>query len=381
MSKKIPLFKIYWDKNDIDSVARALKRGMNWAVGPNIEKFEGLIAKNIGRKYAVVFNSGTSALHAILIAYGIKEGDEIIVPAFTFIATANAPLFVGAKPIFADIEKITYGLDPEDVEKKITKNTKAIMPVHYGGAVCCKINELKALAKKHNILLLEDAAESFGAELGGKKAGAFGDAAEFSFCQTKVFTTGEGGCVVTDSEDFYKKLKLIRSHGRAEDKGYFNSGKYMDYMSLGYNFRMPDCIAALGISQLQKVDKMVKNRIKNTKYFSNKLSGLKIDDIAIPAAPKNLFHVYQEFYISIKSGKETRDALKKYLAEKGIGTRISFSPIYKAHFYHDVLKYNDFLKNTEEIYSKTLTLPMYPHLKKTEMDYIVKQIGNFFAKK
>lgn len=368
---KIPLFKIYWDKKDIEAISKSIKRGVNWAAGPNIEKFEKLIFKYIGRKYAVVFNSGNSALHALLIAYEIGKGDEVIVPSFSFIATANAPLFVKAKPVFADIEDITYGLDPEDVKKKITPRTKAIIAMHYGGAVCAKIKELQDLAKKHNLLLIEDAAESFGARLNNKKAGTFGDAAMFSFCQTKVFTTGEGGCIVTDSKDIYEKLKLIRSHGRAGDK---------KYLCLGYNFRMPDCIAGLGVSQIKKVDKLIKMRRNKAKYLTTILFKLKLDDIIIPKLPSVLFRVYQEYHIRVKSGNKTRDSLKKYLAKKGIGTRISFPPIHLTHFYKNVLGYSERLKITEKISSQTLTLPLYPGLTKKEMDYIAKGVRTFYGK-
>ncbi len=377
---KIPLFKIYWDREDIEAMNKSIKRGMNWASGPNIEKFEKLIAKYVGRKYAVVLNSGTSALHALLIAYGIGKEDEIIVPSFTFIATANAPLFVGAKPVFADIEDVTYGLDPEDVKKKITSKTKVIMPVHYGGAVCKEIKELQILAKKHKLLLIEDAAESFGARLDNKKTGTFGGVAMFSFCQTKVFTTGEGGCIVTDSKDISEKLKLIRSHGRAEDKNYFSNKEYMDYLSLGYNFRMPDCIASLGISQIKKVQKLIKIRRDKAKYMTSILSELKLDDIIIPKFPPNLYHIHQEYHIRVKSGEKTRNLLKEYLAKKGIGTRISFPPIHLSHFYKNILGYSDKLNITEKISSQTLTLPLYPVLTKEEMDYIGKEIKIFFKK-
>ena len=375
---KIPLFKIYWDKNDIRAVEQSIKRGMQWAAGPNIEKFESLISKKVGRKYALVFNSGTSALHALLLAYDIKRGDEIIVPSFSFIATANAPLFVGAKPVFADIETATYGLDAKDVEKKITKKTKVIMPMHYGGTVALEINKLKALAKKYKLLMIEDAAESFGAKLDGKNAGTFGDSAMFSFCQTKVFTSGEGGAIVTDSKDIYEKLKLIRSHGRLESKGYFTTGEYMDYVSLGYNFRMQDMTAALGISQLAKVDKIIKIRRQKALYFKKVLEKLNLKDILVPEYPKELFNVYQEFSIIVKSSTKTRDNLKSYLAKNGIGSRISFPPIHRTHFYKNVLHYKTVLKNTDEISLKTLTLPLYPDLQNKQIDYIAKTIKQFF---
>ncbi len=210
MDWKIPLFKIYWDDDDIEMVKQTIQRGVNWAAGPDIEKFERMLSEYIGRKYTVVFSSGTSALHAVLLAYGIGQGDEVIVPSFTFIATANAPLFVGAKPVFADIEETTYGLNPDNVRRKITAKTKAIIPVHYGGSPCLMIKGLEEVAREHNLVLIEDAAESFEAKLNGKKVGTFGHSAMFSLCQTKVFTTGEGGFIVTDSQDIYEKLKMIR---------------------------------------------------------------------------------------------------------------------------------------------------------------------------
>jgi len=360
----IPLFKIYWDQDDIDAMGSSIKQGMNWALGPNIEKFEKLIAQYIGTKHAVVFNSGGSALHALLIAYGIGNGDEVIVPSFSFIATANAPLFVKAKPVFADIEKTTYGLDLDDVKSKITEKTKAIMPMHYGGTVCLKIKELSSLAKEKGILLIEDAAESFGAKLQNQKVGTFGDASMFSFCQTKVFTTGEGGCIVTDSEEIAKKLKLIQSYGRDEVT--------KNYLCLGYNFRMSDAIAALGVSQIKKVDKLINIRREKAQYLTKLLSEIK--QITIPEFPDDIFHVYQEYHIRVQS----RDDLKEYLTQKGIGTRISFPPIHLTKYYKDILGYNLSLPETEKISSDTLTLPLYPDLTKEEMDYIAIQIKNFY---
>lgn len=373
---KIPLFKIYWDKNDVKAVTNSVKRGMNWAVGPNIEKFEDEVSRYLGAKYVLAFNSGTSAMHALLLAFGIGPGDEVIVPSFTFIATANTVLMVGAKPVFADIELERYGLDPEDVKRKITSKTKAIIPVHYGGCPC-KIKELQNIAKKNKLLLIEDAAESFGAKEGGKFVGTFGDSAMFSLCQTKVFTTGEGGLIIINSSEIYEKLKLLRSHGRAEAANYFTSGQLMDYITLGYNFRMADIIAALGISQLSKVEKLIGLRRKNAKYMAGLLSDLS--DIIIPRFPPSIRHVYQEFYIKIKDGESVRNALKKYLSEKGIGTRISFPPVHKSKFYKE-LGYKDNLKNTEFAFSHALTLPLYPALTKKEIDYINSQIKAFFNK-
>jgi len=374
MARKIPLFKIYWDEEDVRYITVAIRAGMNWAVGPNIEKFEKMIIEYLGTKYCVIFNSGTSALHASVLSHGIGKGDEVIVPSFTFIATANAPLFVGAKPVFADIEETTYGLDPEDVKEKITDKTKAIVPIHYGGCPCL-IRELREIARDNGLLLIEDAAEAFGAMVNGKKVGTFGDAAMFSFCQNKVITTGEGGAIVTNSKEIHDRLELIRSHGRLEKDNYFTSAGYMDYIDLGYNFRMSNITAALGVTQLKKVDKIIKMRRKNAEYLTKKLSA--IDEIVPPSSPKGYFHVYQMYTIGVKDGR--RDALLKYLSKKGIMIKVFFYPVHLTHFYRKKLGYKTELPVTEELSKQVLALPMYPNLTKSEMDLIVKEISHFYA--
>lgn len=375
MDWKIPLFKIYSDEQDIEMVKEAIQRGMFWAIGPNIENFEEMLSAYIGTKYALVFNSGTSALHALLLAHGIGQGDEVIVPSFTFIATANAPLFVGAKPIFADIEEKTYGLNPEDVIRKITPKTKVIIPIHYGGSPCL-IRELKEVAEAHNLILIEDAAESLGATANGKKVGSFGNAAILSFCSNKVITTGEGGAVVTDSPELHEKLKLIRSHGRAENANYFSSTECMDYITLGYNFRMSDITAALGIAQLEKIDRAIEMRRKNAEMLSAKLS--KIAEIEVPHPPDSFFHVYQMYTIKVKNGQEQRDALSAYLAERGVMTKVYFAPVHLTHFYKNKLGYNCELPVTERLSQQVLTLPMYPSLTEDEINYIADEIAGFF---
>ena len=370
---KIPLFKIYRDEEDIKSVTNVIKRGSYWATGPEIQEFENKIADYVGAKYVVTFNSGTSALHALLLAYDLKQGDEIIVPSFTFIATANAPLFVGAKPVFAEIEDKTYGLYPEDVKERITKKTKAIMPIHYGGCPCL-IRELKEIAEDYNLLLIEDAAESLGAKIKDKKVGTFGDSAMLSFCQNKVITTGEGGAITTDSKEVYEKLKLIRSHGRLEIQDYFSTTEDMDYVALGYNFRMSTMVAALGLSQLRKVDKIIKMRRDKAEYMTKKLS--KIEEITLPIPPPNYFHVYQMYAIRIN--ENLRNDLMKYLSEKGIMTKVYFPPIHLTHFYRTKFGYDrGELPITEEVSDQVLSLPMYPTLTEKEIDYIIEKIDNF----
>lgn len=368
----VPLFEIYNDENDIKFISEQIASGKFWAVGSKVNEFEQEIAKYIGTKFAITLNSGTSALHASMIAHGLGKNDEVIVPSFTFIATANAPLFVGAKPVFADIEEETCGLNPESVEDQITKNTKAIIPVHYGGCPC-KIKELKDIAEDNGLILIEDAAESLGASVNGKNIATFGDSNILSFCQNKIISTGEGGAVVTDSEEIYEKLKLIRSHGRLESGDYFSSVGLFDYVDLGFNWRMSNLTATLGIAQIGKIDKVIKMRQDNVAYFSKRIME-ETDEITIPDVPKGYNHVYQLFSVLANE----RDGLIDYLAENGVSSKIYFDPIHKSMYYKDKLKYGDVLPVTEKIHEKTITLPMFPSLSMEQMDYMADLIGKFY---
>lgn len=368
----IPLFEIYNDEEDIKLISKQISSGKYWAVGENVDEFEAMVADYIGCEYACALNSGTSALHAALLAYGIGKGDEVIVPSFTFISTANSPLFVGAKPVFADIEEQTCGLDPESVEDKITENTKAIIPVHYGGCPC-RIKEIKDIAEDKGLLLIEDAAESFGASVDGKNVATFGDSNILSFCQNKVISTGEGGAVVTDSEEIYEKLKLIRSHGRLEKGDYFSSVGSFDYVDLGFNWRMSNLAAALGISQVSKVDKIIQMRRENVRYLAGRILEVT-DEIQIPEVPDGYNHVYQLFSVFAPR----RDELIDYLAENGISSKIYFDPIHLSEFYKSKLGYDDDLKVTQKVYEKTITLPMFPALTCEQMDYMAETIGRFY---
>lgn len=372
---KIPLFKIFWDDEDVQAVSNVIKSGAYWTTGPTIKEFERHIADYIGSKFAVTFSSGTTALHSAVMAHGVGEGDEVIVPSFTFIATANVPLYVRAKPVFADIETKTYGLDPEDVKEKITEKTKAIIPIHYGGSPCM-IRELKEIAEDYHSILIEDAAESLGAAIADKKVGTYGDSAMLSFCQNKIITTGDGGAVVTDSEEIYEKLKLLRSHGRLEPSNYFSSSESADYITLGYNYRMPDILAALGIAQLHKIDKIIALRRKNAAYLTDLLS--PVNEILPPTTVEKYFRVYQLYTILIKSGKETRDKLLKYIVERGISAKIYFAPVHLTHFYKNELNYDCNLPITEDVASKVLTLPLYASLTTAEIEFIVETIKSFF---
>jgi perosamine synthetase len=375
MSWKIPLFKIYWDEDCVKGINEVIRSGMNWAIGSKVKEFEEAISEYIGVKYSVSFNSGTSALHALLLAYKIGSGCEIIVPSFTFIATANAALFVGAKPVFADIEEETFGLDPQDVNERISERTKAIITVHYGGCPC-KVKELREIADDHKILLIEDAAEAFGAKIRSLKVGTFGHSAMFSFCQNKVITTGEGGAVVTNDEKIYERLNLIRSHGRLNDQQHFSSGQGEEYVELGYNWRLSNILAALGLAQINKIDKIIEMRRQKAQILTEKLS--KINNVTPPNPPEGYFHVYQLYTIRVPS--MLRDRLMKHLAEKGIMSKIYFSPIHLTMFYRKRFGFKGGeLPVTEQVSKGILSLPTYPTMTNDEINYIVKSVGEFFG--
>ncbi len=365
---KIPLYKSYSDARDIEAVSEIIKSQTHWAEGQSIEEFERGLCRYTEVSGALVCNSGTSALHMALLASGVKHFHDVIVPSFTFIATANAVKFIGAKPVFADIEPDTFGLDPADVERKITIRTKAIIAVHYAGCPC-RIQELRKIARNHNLVLIEDAAESLGAKVNGIPVGKFGDCAILSFCANKIISTGEGGALITDDKYIYDRAKLLRSHGRNNDN-YFNSNEADSYTTLGYNFRMSSMSAALGISQLAKIDLLIEFRQCIAGQYIFHLSN--IPNIIIPGINEKLRHVYQLFTIQILNRK--RDQVMRHLAESGIGCKVYFRPVHLTEFYRQHSWQPVSLPVTEQISSEVLSLPMYPGLTEQEIQTICDKI-------
>ena len=378
MVKKYTLFEIYWDKNDIKMVTEVIKKGSYWATGPEIKDFEEKLERYLNIEYVVTFNSGTSALHAALLAYNITSG-EVIVPSLSFISTANCVILAGATPIFAEIENETLGLDPEDVKTKISKKTKAIIPIHYGGKICKNIQALREIADDHNLILIEDNAESFGAKYNNKFAGTFGEAGMLSFCQNKIITTGEGGAICTNDEEIKNKLLLIRSHGRVEQPGmnYFSNINEMDYIEIGYNFRLSTISAALGISQLQKIEKIIELRRKKGKYYDEILK--KISEVQIIPELVGFKSVYQLYSIFLKT-PEKRGELQNFLLNNGIYTKIYFYPIHLKSFYKKKFGYHEGdLPKTEEISKKILTLPFSLQFTNKDLNFIKDKIKEFFS--
>ncbi len=344
----IPLFKIYRDAEDVKAVSRVVRDSQYWTEGPCVQEFEKKLAEYLGVPYCVSFNSGTSALHAALLAAGIQKGDEVVVPSFTFIATANIVLMCGAKPVFDDD---TW---PSDA--------KTCIPVHPYGCPC---------GIPESAVVIEDACEALGSDINGKKVGTFGLAGVFSFCANKIISTGEGGAVVTKQQDIYEQLKLLRSHGRSQGL----TANAQDYVRLGYNYRMTEYTAALALSQLSKIELIIAMRRQVADWYKEKLEG--IPDILVPCVPRGYRHVYQLFTIRVLNGK--RDKLQAYLATKSIASKVYFYPVHQTTFYRS-LGYDIHLPITEMMSREVLSLPMYPELKQKEVDYIAQAIKEFMCK-
>jgi len=369
---KIPLSKIYIDKREFLAVKKVLNS--NWLThGPKNQEFEELFAKYIGTKYAISLNSCASALFATIKVLNITG--EIILPSFTFVASANAIITAGAKPIFADIDYQTGNIDPEEIKKKINKNTQAIMPVHFAGQ-SCQMDKIMKIAKKHKLYVIEDSAEAIGAEYNGKKTGSFGIGC-FSFFPTKNITTGEGGMITSNDKNLIKKVKTLIGHGIPKMTNQRLKEKKPWYRSAvmpGYNFRMSNILAAIGVEQIKKINRMNTLRRKNANYFNEKLKNVL--EIELPIEISKSKHVYQMYTIKLKNGN--RDNFVKKLKEKGIEASVHFDPPvhFQSHFHQ-----KEKLPKTEKLSNSIITLPMYPQMTKKELDYIILNIKNIIRNK
>ena len=357
----IPIAKPLLDEDEINAAVEVLRSG-NIAEGTRVSLFEQNFKELIGVKHAIAVNSGTSALQIALQAAGVRKDDEVITTSFSFIATANSILYTNAKPIFADISHDTFNIDPDDVLNKITHRTKAILPVHLYGHPA-EMKALMEIAEDNDLVLIEDACQAHGAQYHGKKVGSFG-IGTFSFYPTKNMTTGEGGMITTNNPDIDISARMIRSHGSKQ--------RYLHEM-LGYNFRMTDISAAMGLIQLKKLAEFNKKRIENAEYLSN---GLKnIHEIEIPPIRKGCTHVFHQYTIRITEDCPIkRDTLVERLRDHDIGTGIYYPiPIHKQPFYRK-LGYDDVLFETELAAKQVISLPIHPAVSQKELSYIIKTI-------
>ncbi len=333
------------------------------AQGPKVKAFEEAFATMCGSKYAIATASGTTALHLAMLANGIGRGDEVITSAFTFIASANSVLFVGAKPVFVDIDRRTFNIDVSKIEKAITKKTKAILPIHLYG-LSCDMDPIIEIAQMYNLMVIEDACQSHGAEYKGRKVGSFGTGA-FSFYPTKNMTSGEGGMITTSDPAIDEKCRILRQHGMR--KRYYHD-------VLGFNFRMTDIHAAIGLEQLKKLERFNSIRQANAKYLSDHLKG-----VVVPHVPDGCKHVYHQYTIRVPGGR--RDQLRTLLQEHGIGSEIYYPvPIHQQTFYNNELGYNQKLPETELAAQEVLSIPVHPSLSAADLQTIEATINEFMAR-
>jgi perosamine synthetase len=356
----IPIAKPIIEDDDVNAVARVLKGGM-LAQGEEVEKFEEEFAKYIGTRHAVAVSNGTAALDIILKAIGIKKGHEVIVPDFTFIASANVVLYQGAKVVFADIREDTFNIAIDDVKRKISKKTKAIMVVHLFGQPA-DMDELKEICEKRDIILVEDACQAHGAEYNGKKVGSFGIGA-FSFYPTKNITTGEGGIITTDDEKIAEFARMYRDQGQKD--------KY-EHVIVGHNMRMTNIAAAMGRAQLKKLDVWNEKRIKNAKMLTKGLAGVR--GIVPPYIEKNVKHVFHQYVIKVeKEFSMNREGLKIFLAENGVGSGVHYpKPIHLQPLYQKLGYDKNICPKSALIANKVLSLPVHPAVSEEDIDYIVE---------
>lgn len=361
----IPYGHQWVDEKDIKEVVRVLRS--DWLTqGPKIEEFERAVAKYCGAKYGVAVSSGTAALHAAYIAAGIKPGDEVITTPLSFAATSNMLVFCGAKPVFADIQKDTLNIEPEEIEKKITGKTKAIVMVDFAGHPC-DCDKIIKIAKENNFLVIEDACHALGAEYKGKKVGGLADMTILSFHPVKHITTGEGGMILTNNKDFYEKLKIFRHHGiiRKPEQGPW----YYEIESPGYNYRITDIQCALGLSQFKKIDKFLKRRKEIAKTYNKAFRDIK--KIILPAEKdyaKSSWHIYP-----IQAQGTDRRKFFESLQKKGIGMQVHYMPLHLHPFYIKKFGYKkgDF-PIAEKYYERAITLPLFPKMTGKDIQYVIK---------
>lgn len=345
--------------------------------GPKTKKFEEQFAEYVKAKYAVGVTSGTAALHLSLLSLGIGKGDEVITTPMTFVATVNAILYVGAYPVLADVEPHTLNIDPEQIKRKITKKTRAIIPVHYAGQPC-KMGEIIKIAKKNGLFIIQDAAHAIEAEYEGKKIGSIGHLACFSFHPIKNITTGEGGMVTTNNSKLADKIRVLRLHGM--DKGAWkryekSKFRHWDMKCLGYKYNMTDMQASLGIHQLKKIDMFWKIRKEYAERYN---AGFKEEKNIIllppPGKNKNAYHLYP-IRIKTENLKANRDSIIDMIQSRNIGLAVHFRAVHLSSFYK---KYFGFKKgkfpNAEYASERLISLPLYPKMSKEEVDYVVENV-------
>ncbi|MGE7809791.1 UDP-4-keto-6-deoxy-N-acetylglucosamine 4-aminotransferase [Lysinibacillus capsici] len=371
--KKLPEFLSYGrqliDEDDIQIVIETL-RSPFLTQGPKIQQFEQAIANYVGAQYAVAFCNGTAALHAACYAADISEGDEVITSPITFAASANCVRYMGGTVVFADIDANTYNINPEEIRKKITQNTKAIIPVDFTGQPA-DMDIIMDIAREHNLVVIEDGAHSLGAEYKGKKVGTQADMTMFSFHPVKPITTAEGGIIVTNNEEYYRKLQLFRSHGIEQtDFSAEQGGWYYEMTDLGYNYRMTDLQAALGLSQMKKIDTFIQQRREIAAFYTETFQG--IEGIIVPQQLKGTNSGWHLYMLQLEG------ISRKFVFEQmrffNIGVHVHYIPVYWHPYYQQLGYERGICPIAEKWYEKALTLPIHPKITVEDLSIIVSNI-------
>lgn len=382
---KIPFFTPDIGEDEIKEVTSVLKSG--WlSTGPKTEEFENKLKRYIGCKHAIAVNSCSAAMHLALAAYGIGKGDEVITTPYTMAATAEVIVRTGARPVFVDIKKDTFNINSVNIEKAITSKTRVVMPVHIAGQPC-DMDAVLAVAKKHNLIVIEDAAHALAAKYKNKNIGAIGNATCFSFYATKNLTTGEGGMVTTGDTNLANKIRILSLHGMSEITWKRFTGKsrwYYEILEVGYKYNLSDILAAIGVVQFKKLNEMQEKRKEIVKIYKEELSG--VEEIILPSQREGTEHAWHLYIIQIKPEllKITRDEFIERLIEEGVGTSVHFIPLHLMPFYKKCygFKRGDF-PNAEFVYERAISLPLYPKLSKSDAQYVAeraKKIINEFRR-
>ena len=367
----IPITRPFLGEEEVAAAAEVIRSG--WLTqGEKVEQFETAVARYVGAGRAVAVSNCTTALHLALVAAGIGPGDEVICPSFSFIATANAIVHAGARPVFVDIDSRTYNMDPDLIEAAITSRTKALMPVDQIG-LAADIMAIRAIARQHGLKVIEDAAPSLGAMIAGRRVGSLSDMTCFSFHPRKSITTGEGGVITTDDPDLAGRLHRIRSHGASTSDLHRHRSKtiqFEEYRELGYNYRMTDIQAAIGIVQMRKLDSILAERRRLAARYSELLRNCEW--LEPPLEPSNRFHTYQSYCIRL-GAPEAREAIMADMAGRGIATRRGVMAIHLEPFYQQLCP-GVLLPVTETCSAETLLLPLFPGLTDAEQHFVVESL-------
>lgn len=360
----------YIGKKEERYVLQALRSGI-LSIGPFQERFEKKFAQAVGTKYAVAVSSGTAGLHLALIAAGIGPGDEVITSPFSFVASANAILYVGAKPVFADIDPVTYNIDPKEIEKRITPKTRAILPVHIFGQPA-QMDSIMAIARKHNLIVIEDACESLLASYKGKNAGTFGQSAVFAFYANKQMTTGEGGMLVTNDAHIDELARSLRNQGRAPNM------QWLDHDRLGYNYRMGEMSAALGLAQIENIKFLIKKRQELAGWYEKALAPYR-DTIQTPQTAKDSTNTWFVYVIALKARGVNRDTVIEDLKKRGVHAKPYLPSIHLFEFYRAFGHKPGDYPICEDASSSTLALPFYIGLTQRDVANIAKIVHDVIS--